>query len=859
MPQVASSFAPVFFHNAFNTQSDHASSHNIEQNSNESEIIGIRYQPEKHGSLENFRFCSDFPQFEQEYRENLTVLRQLAQNWQIDCGAAFSQLETRLLENPAFFGPMIDTLYGMGKESMDEVVRLFQDDKIPLHTRKNALQNLAQGVTVCSEGTLSNILITTRELALAAGGLSESLQLTKEKAIEQIVTEFVRKKHNPKTVYEIHFVNAYMNALAADFGLREIQDRYASEVILKPEHVKAGYQTVQSTLNTKLVIETLLRPLSEEVESSWQKYKVLKSEEESKPISFEEYSAELFPEEEHTSLHQKIEAALDRMDRKLGNTVGEPHIVKHEDLFSLNDDNLSIHSGTTLAILSLTRFLESKNWLSIIVESPFISPKHTVEIERKNDEIIKKGDLFFIQRAYANSTLKEERFLTTKDLLNLIPSDWFSVSDNRAENGPLVSEAISNTRNIEDLLLLPPKFLSVSNQWQGFFDRLSSEQTSIYIDQHVEALTEIVSSAPQGTLSRGLLTWTLNNSNIAVLERLLGVGVSPNTPLENNNTPLMVAASTGKFDVVEALLAAGANLNEVASDGKTAALMAAENGHALVLDLLLTNDEKSIEKRDQAGNTALMLAATEGKTQAINVLLQHRAIIDSSHRFSRSTTPLMLAAKHGHVNATQLLLKYGAGRERLDDNGNTPLMVAVGAGHPEIVNILLKNGADIDSDVQPHGYTPLMKAAACGEASIAALLLSRGAEVHAKAWDESTALMRAAVNNRGEVVRLLAEHRANLEDEDGEGQTALMMAAEANALSAAKALLNFGAKPNHFGLRKTWHPLTLAAKKGHLEMVKLLLNNGADINARSNLHTAEYYAKKYGHTDVTAFLAQFKQ
>ncbi|WP_163835263.1 ankyrin repeat domain-containing protein [Spartinivicinus ruber] len=864
MPQAVSSFTPTFFNNNYQAPSPHL----LDQHQpglNNLVITGIRYSPAKHRDLPSFRSSPDFSKFEEEYRQQLAVLRQFSEDWQLGCREAFSLLETRLFDDHAYFGPMIDTLYSMGKESIDQLIHLLQVEQIPIHIRKNALQNLAQGVTVCSEGTLSNILSTTRELALTAGGLSESLQQTKEKAIEQIITEFVRNHHNPKKAYEIHYVNGYMNNLATDFGLTKIQDRYISEVAISPKDITAAYEAVQKKLNTKLVADIFLRPLYEEVEAAWQQYKVIKSNSElqtsdlDQAVSYEEYGADLFPNDENPSLHQKIEAALNRMDRKLEIAPGETHGIKHEDLFDVQDDSLQLRPGITLAALSLMRLLESKGWLAETPEVPFI-PYHKISTtDAANTEILHKGPLFFVQHLKKNNIQQELQLLTIKDLLHLLPAEQIDIiNNNHRENwSALVIEAINNTKNNQHLLDLSPRYLAVSDQWHTFFDRLNSQQTTDYINQYANELAKVVAAEPEGALSRGLLNRALKGNDATWLERLLAVGVSANTQLAYHQTPLMIAASKGQFDMVETLLTAGANLQAINHEGKTASLLAAENGHAQILDLLLTNDERSVERRDQAGNTALMLAAAHGKNQAIKVLLQHRANIDSTDNLSRSTTPLMLAAENGHNKAVQLLLKYKASTERLNPNGNTPLMLASGAGHPEIVNSLLKAGAHIESYVQPQGYTPLMKAAAKGEVAIVALLLSQGANIDAKAWDERTALMQAAKHNHGEVVRLLAENKADLEDEDDEKNTALMIAAEANALDAAKTLLEAGVKPNHFGMRKTWHPLTLAAKEGHLEMVKLLLEKGADIKAHSNFHTAEYYARKYGHSAVAEFLANY--
>ena len=59
---------------------------------------------------------------------------------------------------------------------------------------------------------------------------------------------------------------------------------------------------------------------------------------------------------------------------------------------------------------------------------------------------------------------------------------------------------------------------------------------------------------------------------------------------------------------------------------------------------------------------------------------------------------------------------------------------------------------------------------------------------------------------------------------------------------------------NSFG----WTPLMTAAMGGHLEVVKLLLQSGADVTTKSYAgNTAIVFAERNGHTDVVALLFHF--
>jgi ankyrin repeat protein len=70
-------------------------------------------------------------------------------------------------------------------------------------------------------------------------------------------------------------------------------------------------------------------------------------------------------------------------------------------------------------------------------------------------------------------------------------------------------------------------------------------------------------------------------------------------------------------------------------------------------------------------------------------------------------------------------------------------------------------------------------------------------------------------------------------------------------------LLEYGADVNAKTERHT--ALHLAAEKGHLEIVKLLLEHGADVNEKTKYggETAVEMAEHMGHTKVFGFIRQW--
>jgi len=88
--------------------------------------------------------------------------------------------------------------------------------------------------------------------------------------------------------------------------------------------------------------------------------------------------------------------------------------------------------------------------------------------------------------------------------------------------------------------------------------------------------------------------------------------------------------------------------------------------------------------------------------------------------------------------------------------------------------------------------------------------------------------MYGCAGGHEEVVRVLLNSGANVEDHNENGHTPLMEAASAGHVPVAKILLEHGAGINTHSNEFKESALTLACYKGHLEMVRFLLEAGAD-------------------------------
>lgn len=127
--------------------------------------------------------------------------------------------------------------------------------------------------------------------------------------------------------------------------------------------------------------------------------------------------------------------------------------------------------------------------------------------------------------------------------------------------------------------------------------------------------------------------------------------------------------------------------------------------------------------RDPKGQPGLTLAMQQQSLNAAKALLGHPGI-DVNALNQAGESALMMAALKGSVPAVQLLLEHGA---KVNQPGWSALHYAATGPEVKVVQLLLERGAEIDA-ASPNGTTPLMMAAQYGSEASVALLLERGAD-----------------------------------------------------------------------------------------------------------------------------------
>ncbi len=221
------------------------------------------------------------------------------------------------------------------------------------------------------------------------------------------------------------------------------------------------------------------------------------------------------------------------------------------------------------------------------------------------------------------------------------------------------------------------------------------------------------------------LSADLNSSLISAVKEgqesaalsLLSEGANPNAFDQYGYTATMWAVSRGDSVLLSALVKAGGDLQHVPPSFNPV-IEAAKVGNAGNLTLLASIGY-NVNKVDALGNSALMYAAVDGSTTAVQSLLTAKA----------------------NINAA-------------DIHGQTALIKTAQTGNAAMVLFLASHGANLN--FQDHfGYSALMWAAHNGQLAVVQALLAQNASTSLQGLDGMTALAIAQKRGYSQIVQIL--------------------------------------------------------------------------------------------------------
>ena len=309
----------------------------------------------------------------------------------------------------------------------------------------------------------------------------------------------------------------------------------------------------------------------------------------------------------------------------------------------------------------------------------------------------------------------------------------------------------------------------------------------------------------------------------------------------------LIACHQGQDHIVQNLMR---RINYDISDGRAISVAAAA-GHADVFKYLLDLCENAAMEGgktsfyDVMANAAslLNLAATNGHEKVVDIILNYcsrEETVYINEKFDRTgRTAFFSAVMSGHENIVRKLLARGA---KLKAHGNTALHIAAEYGHREILLMLLEYASgDYDSHsdngFEDFGYEGVMDIRNWSE------MLLRFSDI-----EGDTPLHKAIRNGHSAVVQLILEDwPSNIELRTIDIYERKIEVRTIDIYKSATV-----------GRGEAYTPLHLAAKQGHLNIVQILVGNGAHIKAETHERgrTALHLAVDEGHEAVVEWLLQ---
>ncbi|KAG5130727.1 hypothetical protein JHK84_037124 [Glycine max] len=282
------------------------------------------------------------------------------------------------------------------------------------------------------------------------------------------------------------------------------------------------------------------------------------------------------------------------------------------------------------------------------------------------------------------------------------------------------------------------------------------------------------------------------------------------------------------------------------ADGQNALHLACRRGSAELVEAILENEEANVDVLDKDGDPPLVYALAAGSPECVRSLIKRGANVRSQLRDGFGPSVAHVCAHHGQPECMRELLLAGADPNAVDDEGESVLHRAVAKKSTDCALVILENGGSRSMAIlNSKNMTPLHLCVATWNVAV----VKRWVEIATS--DEiaesvdipspmGTALCMAAASKKDhesegrELVQILLAAGADPYAQDSQhGWTALHTAVMTDNVELVKVILAAGVDVNirnmHNGI-----PLHIALARGAKSCVELLLSIGADCNLQDD-------------------------
>jgi len=299
------------------------------------------------------------------------------------------------------------------------------------------------------------------------------------------------------------------------------------------------------------------------------------------------------------------------------------------------------------------------------------------------------------------------------------------------------------------------------------------------------------------------LHWAVYRDDLGTAELLIREEASPDAANREGATPLAMAALYGNAAMIELLIEAGADPHRRGPYGQTTLMLASRNGGTDAIRTLLAAGVDPNAEESLRGTTALMWAVVERNSQAVQVLIEGGANVAAYSGAAGIPRPYM-------SSTVDTLTPFDTVGDRLLRQDQERAAAEAG-----------------ESVAPPGGRGAGRGAPGGGGRGGRGAALGRGGGIAPPPGGTPASAANAAPSDDEERI-------AGAPGSGGGGLTALTLAAREGDLNSTRALLEGGADLNQvtfFG----WSPLLVATQNRHYRLGEFLIGSGADVNL-ANAH-----------------------
>jgi len=361
----------------------------------------------------------------------------------------------------------------------------------------------------------------------------------------------------------------------------------------------------------------------------------------------------------------------------------------------------------------------------------------------------------------------------------------------------------------------------------------------------VSAISALCLSAVLAAAAAAPVAEAAMAGNKETVRALLKQGMDVNAAQGDGMTALHWAARQGDVEIAQMLLYAGANVKaSTRLGGYTPLLMAAQVGHAPMLEMLIKSGADA-KVATANGTTPLMMAATAGKADAVKLLLDHGADPNAKES-ARGETALMFAANFNRVDAMKALLDKGA-----DITAATKVVDLAGLTSPdeEFFRQQQQGGAPAPGAPAAPAAGQGGPAGARGPggpggpaAPGTPAPAASGAPAPAGPGGGGARGAAPAAPRGPDIAGVTRQYRFNELVSTQGGLTPILFAARQGHIDAVKTLLAAGADINQVSTGDKTSPVLMALINGHYDLAQFLIEQGADVKAASDAGVTPLYA-----------------